>query len=218
MSCIKSALCLVGAALLIATVDVAHAANIPDGGSLNFAVVRDGTQIGTHVLSFRQASGRIDVTIKTRISVTFAFITVYRFEHDSHEAWQNGKLVGMETKTYNDGEDHTLLVSPNGAGKLRVISDGKELVANPNSVPASMWNAAFIRTNALMDSLVGKPLKIKIADKGEETVTARGAPVKAHHYSMTGELARELWYDKNRVLVRMALKGKDGSDIKYILH
>ena len=68
-----------------------------------------------------------------------------------------------------------------------------------------------------MDSLVGKPLNIKIADKGEETVDARGRKIRARHYSMSGDLARELWYDSRGVLVRMALTGKDGTDVDYVL-
>jgi len=218
MACIKSALYLILTALLIASVDVSHAAIVPDSGLLNFAVVRDGDQIGTYVLSFRQTNDRIDVTVKTRIAVKIAYITVYRFDHDGHETWQNGRLVQMETKTHDDGTDHKLQVLPDGTGKLRVIGDGKEMTARPDVVPASLWNPAFIRTNALMDSLVGKPLDIRIADRGEETVTVKGKSVKARHYSMTGELARELWYDENWVLVHMTLKGKDGSDVEYILN
>ena len=44
-----------------------------------------------------------------------------------------------------------------------------------------------------------------------------GKAIPAHHYSMTGEFARELWYDKSRVLVKMSLTGKDDSKIDYVL-
>lgn len=206
------------AACLGAGADPSRADIVPDDGILNFAVLRDGEKIGTHVLSFRQQDDRIYVDIKTEIAVKFAFITVYRFDHDGHEEWRNGKLVRMETRTHDDGTDHTLQVSTNGANTLRVVGDGTESVAALDSVPASLWNPAFIKTNALMNSIIGKPLDIKVAYVGEETVSAKGKSVQARHYSMTGELSRELWYDQHWVLVRMTLKGKDGSNIEYVLN
>lgn len=203
--------------LLALQTAAAHAAIVPPSGLLDFSVIRNGEKIGTHVLSFRKDADRIDVDIRTRIAVKVAFITVYRFEHDGHEVWKGGKLVRMQTKTHDDGTDHTLRVSPAGDGKLQVVGDGKKLEADPNTVPASLWNPAFIRTNELMNSLVGTPLDIKVAYKGEETVAVHGKTVRARHYSMTGEFARELWYDENWVLVRMSLTGKDGSDVEYVL-
>ena len=217
MARIKLALYLVLSTVLFAHSDIARAAIVPDSGLLNFAVMREGKQIGTHVLTFRQTGERIDVTIKTRIAVKFAFITVYHFEHDGQETWRNGRLIALKTVTNDDGTDHTLTVSLDGAGQLRAIGDGKEMTASPNVVPASLWNPAFVRTKALMDSLVGKRLDIKIADRGVETVMVKDVKKNARHYSMTGELARELWYDDNWVLVRMALTGKDGSAVEYIL-
>ncbi len=218
MARIKLALYLVLSTFLLAHSDIVRAAIVPDSGLLNFAVIREGKQIGTHVLTFRQTGKRIDVTIKTRIAVKFAFITVYHFEHDGQETWQNGRLVAMKSITNDDGTDHTLAASLDGAGRLRVIGDGKEIIAAPDIVPASLWNPAFVRTKALMDSLVGKRLDIKIADRGGETVMVKGVKTNVRHYSMTGELARELWYDEHWVLVRMALTGKDGSAVEYVLH
>lgn len=217
MTPIKSVLFFVATLALIAGAAPARAVIVPDDGLLRFSVIRDGDEIGTHVLTFQRTGDRLDVTVKTRIAVEFAFITVFRFEHDSHEVWQGGKLVRMETETDDDGTDHKLEVLADGGGKLRVIGDGQEMVADPDTVPASLWNPAFIRTNDLMDSLVGKPLDITVTGRGDETVTVKGEPVTAHHYSMTGDFARELWYDQDWVLVRMTLKAEDGSDVEYVL-
>jgi len=215
---LKPILFLTASLILAMYVLAAHAAIVPASGKLDFSVVRDGKKIGTHVLSFRRANNRVDVDIHTRIAVKVAFITVYRFEQDGHEVWQGGRLVRMQTKTHDDGTDHTLEVSANGAGKLRVVGDGQVREAAADAVPASLWNPAFIRTKALMNSLVGTPLDIRIAYKGQEDVTVRGRPVRAHHYSLTGEMPRELWYDQNWVLIRMTLKGKDGSAVQYLLN
>jgi hypothetical protein len=39
----------------------------------------------------------------------------------------------------------------------------------------------------------------------------------ARHFVTSGELDRELWYDGDRRLVRMALTGPDGSRVDYVL-
>jgi hypothetical protein len=218
MTKFSSTFCYVFAVLLAIGAGPSVAEIVPDSGILNFRVMRSGTPIGTHKLLFRQSGDVVDVRINTRIAVKMAYITVYRFEHDGHEVWKNGRLTSMETRTHDDGTDHDLRVLSREDGKLRVIGDGVESVAEGDAVPASVWNPAFIRTGKLMNSLVGGQLAVRVDFRGEETLQVRGKPVKAKHYSMTGNFARELWYDEKWVLVRMSLTGKDGSAVDYILY
>ncbi len=195
----------------------ANAVMVPSSGVLDFTVLRKGKDVGTHRINFQQNDDALEVDIKTHVAVKIAFITVYRFEHDGHETWRDNKLMAMKTKTDDDGKDHTLIATANDSGDLKITGDGKEFTAKGSMIPASLWNSTFLESKELMDSLVGTELAIDIKFKGEEPVTVNGKSISAKHYSMTGELERELWYDANRVLVKMAFKGKDGSDIQYVL-
>ena len=195
----------------------ARAAMVPSGGELDFTVLRDGDKVGTHKIDFHRNGDALEVDIETRIAVKLAFITVFRFEHDGHEVWRDNKLVAMETKTNDDGEDHTLMAEADGSGELKIVGDGKERVAKAGIVPASLWNHNFLDGKELLNSLDGSDLAIDVAFKGDEAVTVNGKSVPARHYSMTGEFQRELWYDGDWILVKIAFKGKDGSDIQYVL-
>lgn len=195
----------------------AQAIVAPAGGALHFTVLRDGEDIGTHQIDFQQSGDALEVDIKTRIAVKMAFITVFRFEHDGHEVWRDNKLVSMETKTDDDGTDHTLVATANGDGELHIVGDGKERTAQGGIIPASLWNPSFLESNVLLNSLDGTKLNINVALKGDEVVTAGGKSVNAKHYVMTGDFERELWYDDNWALVKIAFKGEDGSDIQYVL-
>lgn len=195
----------------------AQAAMVPSEGELDFIVLRDGSEVGTHRLAFHRAGDDLEVDIRTRIAVKLAFITVFRFEHDGHEVWRDDKLVSMETKTNDDGTDHILQAEADGKGELRIVGDGKERLTKDSLIPASLWNHSFLDSKELMNSLDGSDLAIDVAFKGDETVTIDGTEVPAKHYSMTGDFARELWYDQDWVLVKVAFKGKDGSDIQYVL-
>jgi len=195
----------------------AQASMVPTSGALDFTVLRDGDNVGTHHIDFRQTGDALEVDIKTRIAVKLAFITVFRYEHDGHEVWRDNKLVSMETKTHDDGDEHQLVATANGSGEIKIVGDGEERTAKASVIPASLWNSTFIESKELLNSLVGTDLAIDVAFKGEEPVTVHGDQVLARHYSMTGDFERELWYDSDWVLVKIAFKGKDGSDIQYIL-
>jgi len=190
---------------------------VPSSGALDFTVLREGEDVGTYQIHFQRNGDALDVDVKTRIAVKIAFITVFRYEHDAHEVWRGDKLVSMETKTNDDGEDHSLVATANGNGELKIVGDGKELTAKGSMIPASLWNATFLETKELLNSQVGTALAIDVAFKGEEPITVKGKSIRAKHYSMTGALERELWYDSDWVLVKMAFKGRDGSDIQYVL-
>ena len=78
-------------------------AGVPEDGLLSFTVLRDGDPIGTHRLDFQeQPDGTLAVDIETDIQVTVLFVTAYRFEHQGHEKWRDGRLVGLDTTTHDD--------------------------------------------------------------------------------------------------------------------
>ena len=206
------------AALWVGTAALpALSAVAPSDGALDFTVLRDGKDVGTHRIDFRHIGDALEVDIKTRIAVKMMFITVYRFEHDGHEIWRDNKLVSMETKTHDDGEDHSLVATANGSGELKIVGDGKEMTAKGSMIPASLWNSTFLEAKELLNSLVGTELAIDVTLKGEESVAVNGKSIRAKHYSMTGDFERELWYDADWVLVKIAFKAQDGSDIQYVL-
>jgi hypothetical protein len=58
---------------------------------------------------------------------------------------------------------------------------------------------------------------VQITDLGMETIQSQGKSIEAHHYRMSGELERELWYDPSNTLVQVRFKAKDDSTILYVL-
>ena len=62
--------------LAIATPGARAAA--PSGGTLDFTVLREGDEIGSHVLSFKQDNGTMTVKIRTKIAVKVLFVTALK--------------------------------------------------------------------------------------------------------------------------------------------
>lgn len=203
------------AAVAISFTAMAVLAAPPPGGNLDFTVLRNGSEVGRHEMRFRTEADSLKIDIRTNVAVKVAFITAYRFEHEGHEVWQNGRLVRLWSKTNDDGTPHVLDVSAGGS-ELTVMADGKEPERAAVSIPASLWNERIVQQRSILNTLDGTRMNIAVSDLGPEAVSIKGRGVPARHYSITGDLQRELWYDAQNVLVKVRFKAKDGSDIEYL--
>jgi hypothetical protein len=190
-------------------------AAVPNDGKLDFTVLRDGDPIGRHVLSFKQGSEGLVVEIETKIEVKVLFITAYHFEHQGREIWRDGKLTVLVSSTNDDGTEHTLAVKASGA-ELQVEGDGEMSKAALEIIPASLWHEGILAGGAILNTLQGRQMNVKVTDAGTEEIDVVGQTVAAHHFVIEGDLQREVWFDDKQVLVKVRFKGKDGSSIEYV--
>jgi hypothetical protein len=177
-----------------------NALSIPSNGKLSFDVVRKGKDIGDHSYSFSGKSAAFTVKVATDIIVKVPLIrtTAYSFKHKSVESWKGGKLQQLSSSTNDDGEPH----------QLKTASKG--------TLPASLWNDDIVRSGKLMNTIDGKIMKVRVADLGSETVKTKQGNVSAHHYRLSGGLARDVWYDGNGNLAQVMFKADDGSTVMYV--
>src|SRR3981081_4677430 len=71
-------------------------AQVPTG-TMRFAIVRSGDQIGTHTIEIGRAGPEINVRSTTDLTVKIFGITAYRLEHSATERWVKGLLVGFNS-------------------------------------------------------------------------------------------------------------------------
>ena len=86
----------------------------PSDTILNFAVLRNGDQIGTSTMRVRRDGPEIVAEIVTHIQVKIAYVTVYRFDQTETEHWTEGSLVEMTSLTNDNGTVHMLAPSAPG--------------------------------------------------------------------------------------------------------
>lgn len=200
-----------------ALITIQVAAAVPVNGQLDFTVMRNGKAIGTHKIHFRQSASDLNIDVKTDVAVKILFVTAYRFEHEGTELWRDGRLVSLSSATNDDGTPHKLKVRENGQS-LAVVGDGETRYSSPYIIPASLWHDGILKGGAILNTLHGQEMIIQVRDAGADTVSVHGAAMQARHYVITGDLERELWFDGSGVLVKVRMKGKDGSDIQYVLN
>jgi hypothetical protein len=152
--------------------------------------------------------------IGTQIQVKIVGITVYRFEQRETERWLDGKLVELNAVTNDNGTINRVSAARNG-DKLAVNADGKVTEIDAAIVPASLWNAQLVKKTIALNSTDGSIMPISVIDYGKEQLVLQGRPMTAHHYAIKTNLPHDVWYDEEQRLLKVELRGSDGSKIQY---
>ena len=194
----------------------ASAAGVPKDGLLAFDIVRNGEAIGTHTYHFDRSGDRTEVRIKTDINFRLFFIPVYRFEHESTEVWQDGKLASLESSTNENGTPVKLQVHRD-EDSLMVYGEDGNLHVDREIIPASLWNHLVLNRSQTLTTISGNVKKFEVEYVGETELEVRGKKITTQHFRLTGEFERELWYDKDDVLVGVRFEASDGSTVAYVL-
>jgi hypothetical protein len=181
---------------------------------MRYAVIRDGQQIGTTTVLLRRNGTSTSAEVKTNIQVKIAYITVYRYEQTETEQWKDGKLEAMSAVTDDNGTVHK--VSARNDGKaLAVDADGKVSKVDASLVPVSLWNAALVKSTMAINPQDGSVTRVSVIDHGNEDVVLQGRPTPARHYSIATTFPQDVWYDQHHQLIRVEMRGSDGSKIHY---
>jgi hypothetical protein len=185
----------------------------------NFVVLRDGNQIGHHTISFARDGADVAVEVDVALKVKLAFVTLYSLQHRNREVWRGGKLHTIDTDTVENGKNYAIKGHQAADGFRAAVTTGdktEERTLPATIVPTSYWNPATVRQTALLNSVNGKLLDVKVLERGTEPVKINATPVPARKFSITGELTLDLWYDAGNEVVRLAFENR-GSLIEYDL-
>ncbi|MBN85976.1 MAG: hypothetical protein CL885_00470, partial [Dehalococcoidia bacterium] len=145
-------LCLL--AIFLATPGRATASGIPDDGLLDFAILRNGEQIGRHLIRFEQRDDPMIVQITAGVDYRVAFIPLYIFRHTARETWRAGDLIDMKAETNDNGDDYDIRLTVDGTLGALSINDETTYVDTPLR-PASLWNKAALGDQVILDPVDG---------------------------------------------------------------
>lgn len=188
---------------------------LPPAGKMDYRVLREGEEIGTHTVDFEPSGDGLEVETHIDVALTAVGIAVFRFKHDAREVWAQGRLQSVSARTDDDGTDRAVEMRAEGDA-LRVTYNGKVKTYPGPLLPSSLWHPATVRQTVLFDEIRGKPRRVAVADRGETPVTVGGSTVVTHRYAISGELVREVWYGPNGHIVQVTFPAKDGSTITIL--
>lgn len=182
-----------------------------------FSVVYAGDKIGTHTVSYSEATGETRITTSIDLAVKAFFFTVFAYNHRSEEIWRTGRLVSLRSETVEDGE--TLHISgaatPQG---FRVVSKGGPFIAAATTLTSnSLWTPAVLRQATVVDAQHGGIIGVSARKDADEHIVIGGRRVRATRYTfITPYLAGSIWYDEDNLWVRGDFE-RGGAKILYQL-
>ena len=168
---------------------------------VTFAVFRNGTKVGEHVMTFsgdemnRVASADVTMTVKV------GPVPVYRYKHRATERYRNGRFATIETFTDANGKKQTVTAEL-GAGAVMIEGPAGRIRAPADAAPLSHWNPAVFG-RPLFNQQEGKLLKVRVT---------RAAP---GHWQIRGETEIDDFYDEAGVWRGLRGKLEDGSTMEY---
>ncbi|KAA5804906.1 hypothetical protein F1654_02595 [Alkalicaulis satelles] len=191
------------------------------GETIKFDVYRGrNTSFGAHEVRFSENDdGELIAEVSIRLRAGIGPVTVFRYEHDSTERWDNGRLVAFEGRTLKDGDTFRVEGRANGEGfDVTGRDPGGDDVSKtfPSDIlPSSHWVRYPPGTESVLNTEHGTLMEVEVEFLGEEEIEADGGKIPARRYRLTSSLTLDLWYDENGRWARTEFEAR-GQRVTYV--
>ncbi len=175
-------------------------------GPVRFRILREGSPIGTHVVTLEPGPGGSRIARSAvDVAVRLAGIVVYRYRHRFDETWspqgrllavasrldRNGTAIALDGRAEAEGGGFLLTGGPEGAQRL------------PAAVaPLTWWNPAIFQRPLLFDAVSGKALRRLHAER-------HVLPDGGFTLRVSGDDEGTATYDREARWAAHALRGED---------
>ena len=148
-----------------------------------FRIIRDGDDIGSHMLEAVLGPNGFEIAIEIRIAVKVLGITAYRYEMDNREVWQGGRIVSVNSTVNDDGTKDFAKATRSGQA-LNVEGSRFSGTAPVVAATTSYFTTDFLKRQPWISTQTGAPLEIGTAPEG-----------RARWWQTSGEIETKLGYD-----------------------
>ncbi|MBY0332188.1 MAG: hypothetical protein K2X49_16135 [Acetobacteraceae bacterium] len=175
---------------------------------LRFRILREGSAIGTHRVSFAEAGdGGVAAQIDVDIAVRLAGITVFRFTHRFQEVWRGARLVSVASRQDRNGTVTEMQARAEGdAIQLRGPDGAARLPAE--AAPLSWWDVTRIEAQRpLFENSTGRLLRL--------SWTRTPLPGGGRRWRCAGDRDSAGDWAADGTWIGWTTKGDDGSTVTY---
>lgn len=184
-------------ALLALVAGPAHACARPPGSAAYVVHHETQGEIARYDMTFACAGDELVVETRIEGEIRVLMIPVFRREAHYREVWRGDRLVAFASRFDDNGEVYGVKAQADGDRTIIEDREHRLIEAPATVVPEHPWNHAVVERPVLFDVRRGKLLNVRVTPAGEETITAGGRRVVARKYRVTGDIERELWYDRD---------------------
>lgn len=179
----------------------------PPREAYRWRVIRQGSAIGTHTVTFTQRGEEVVALSDVTITPSFLGVVVYRYEHRYSEVTRGGRFVSVASRLNRNG---TIVEVEARAGATGVEVQGPEgrLRLAPGHEPLSWWEPQrFGGRVPLFGTSTGRPFDLQW--------TREPLPGGGTRWRTAGEIEAVLDYDAAERWVGYAVRGDDGVTVSY---
>ncbi|MFT8246430.1 DUF6134 family protein [Roseomonas sp. BN140053] len=130
----------------------------------NWKIIREGSQIGSHRVTFSADGARRSARSQVEIAIRLAGFTVFRYGHDYTETWEGDRLVDYRSHSERQGRAVDCTVRPDGGGLLVAATAGAARLPR-DAAPLSWWDPAVL-SRPVFDTTTGKLVEPKPLHSG----------------------------------------------------
>lgn len=149
-------------------------------------VFLDDRKVGLHTFRFDDAEGTLRVRSEAEFEVKLAFITFFDYEHEANERWRGGCLVGLESKTNENGKRFEVASQNGDSGLKLTTSDGSHQVASECPWSFAYWTPSLRERELLVNPQDGAALAVDFEDLGPRTLEVGGSQVDVRAWKLRG--------------------------------
>jgi hypothetical protein len=189
--------------------------SVPETGVINFDVERNGSDFGTHKITFTREGEVIEAVTDVDLIVKIGPFTPFKYTLDVEESFRDGQLISLNGSVLDSGDTFTVEAFREG-DEIQVQGSKFTGAVPANTFTSSWWNAALLRDDDVISTEDGAITPIKVTELGDETITTRFGEVNATRYRVESDITLDLWYDEEGHWVGTAFEAR-GQDIRYVL-
>lgn len=174
-----------------------------------FRILREGTPIGTHQLTFTEPGGAtLTAQSEVEIAVRLAGITVFRFSHRFQESWSERRLRSANSRQDRNGRITEMTARAEGNAIIVQGPDGTVRLP-PEAAPLSWWDVARIESGRpLFANDTGRALRL--------SWTRTSQPDGGRRWRAAGDTEAEGSWSADGLWLGWTTKGDDGSTVTYV--
>jgi len=184
--------------------------------SWNFRVLLDDKPIGYHLVDIGSEANTIMVHTQANFVVSFLFIPVYSYAHETREYWKDGCLVGITSTTDDNGDEYFINSNQQDNRLSLVTQDGGKTIDGCVRTFA-YWDIELLKSDYLLNTQTGEYQPVLITDMGIGQLDTGQSQVEARRYRLVCEdLTIDLWYTKEMRWLALESMTDSGSMLRYL--
>jgi hypothetical protein len=188
---------------------------VPASDTLAFRLIRHGSDIGRHTLTFERQGDALTVRVAVDALVTLLSIPIVRYSHRVVEVWQVGELANVTGETIKNGRREWMSARRGSEGLEVLGSQTERYIAPEPAGCTSYWNRRLLNFPmiSLEDGVLLRPTVVE--ERAENIPLASGGTIPAERYNLSGPFKVDLWYDRTDTWASLGLSAADGSYVHY---